>query len=215
MTKTICVCHHTKPAVATHGKICQHHHHKLEQLTTKITDTLTVIKYFYEPGTAQDDGKQIHGKRIDPPAPVRLDILSILDRRTTYKHPGDPIPVARILEDWCAIIREDRNLTQPPAPNITHDINTITQHLEWITQQEWVSDFLNELTTINNALNNAIGDNPPQPVGYCPVITDTQTCNGKLFQNVNNGLSVSCNTCGETWGELELKRLGLIIGPNN
>jgi hypothetical protein len=215
MTKTTCVCHHHKPAAATHNLLCKHHNQKLDTLTHYITEAHKLLKYFYEPGTAQDDGKQIHGKRIDPPAPVRLDILSILDRRTTYKHPGDPVPVARIIEDWCGIIREDRNITTPTTPNLSDDLQLINTHLEWITQQEWVKDFLAELLIVRNALANAIGDNSPKPVGNCPITTDTQTCDGKLFQNPNNGLSVSCNTCGETWGELELKRLGLIIGANN
>lgn len=215
MHNTNCVARHSKPRQATHGKLCTHHHRQLNELLTEIAETYSYLTYFYEIGTGTDDGKQVHGKRIDPPAPVRLDILSILDRRTTAIHPGDPVPVARILEDWATLVREQRNLTRSNPHTLAEDVATLTTNVDWSTQQEWVTDLLTELITVRNALNNAIGDNPPKPVGSCPITTDTQTCNGKLFQDRNNGLNVICNKCGETWGETELRRLGLIIGYTN
>ena len=215
MTSSSCQLPHRDPKPATNGHLCDHHHRQLGYTLTDIVDTAALLPAFLEPGTAVDDGQQVKGKRIDPPAPIRLDVVAILDPRTIAKYPGDLIPVLGILNTWATLIREQRNYPKPQTPTtILSETQTIHRNLDWAITQDWITDLHTELRDIKHALHSAIGDHAPRPVGTCPVIhpdTDTE-CQGKLYQDRYGGMSVTCHKCGETWGETELRRLGLVIG---
>ena len=177
-----------------------------------IVITYALLPDFYEPGTAVDDGHQVKGKRVDPPAPVRLDVVALLDRRTIAHNPGDLVPVLAILESWARLIREERQL-QPckRRTTVTSEAGTILAHLDWASTQPWIDELAKELREVKSALHSAIGDHAPRPVGTCPVIhPETGECAGKLYQDRYGGMSVTCRKCGETWGETELRRLGLM-----
>lgn len=213
MTKTTCVLSHKEPKTATNGHLCASHDRWIHTTLTDILDTIALLPYFYEPGTATDDGRQVRGKRIDPPAPVRLDIVAIMDPRTTQWHPADPVPVLGIIESWARLVREERNLEQPTTPAyLSQEVQLLTRHHTWITEQPWVNDYADELRSVQTALRNAIGDSAPRPVGTCPITHETGTCAGLLYQDRYGRLSVTCRKCGEVWGETELRRLGLVIG---
>jgi hypothetical protein len=78
--------------------------------------------------------------------------------------------------------------------------------------EDFITDLAHELRQIKTALHSAIGDHAPRPVGTCPVIhPDTEgECGGKLYQDRYGGMSVTCKTCGMTWHEDDLRRLGLM-----
>ena len=213
MTETNCVLTHREPKTATDGTLlCPGHHRWMHSTLVDIVDTYALLPDFYEPGTAIDDGQQVKGKRVDPPAPVRLDVVALLDRRTIAHNPGDLVPVLAILESWARLIREERQL-QPckRRTTVTSEAGTILAHLDWASTQPWIDELAKEIREVKSALHSAIGDHAPRPVGTCPVIhPDTGDCNGKLYQDRYGGMSVTCRKCGETWGETELRRLGLM-----
>jgi hypothetical protein len=211
---TNCLLPHREPKSAGQGRlVCPGHHRWLLETVRDIVDTYALLPHFYEPGTAVDDGQQVKGKRIDPPAPVRLDVVAILDARTIARYPGDLVPVLGILESWARMIREERDLEIPRTKaTVSSEACLLLNHLDWITEQPWVDELAKEIREVKSALHAAIGDHAPRPVGRCPVIADSVECNGALFQDRYGGLSVTCAKCGETWGETELRRLGLVIG---
>ena len=208
-----CLLPHREPKGAIDGLlVCPGHRRWLADTLDDIVITYALLPHFYEPGTAVDDGQQVRGKRVDPPAPVRLDVIALLDRRTLAQHPGDLIPVLAVLEAWAALVRDERNLkTCRTISTVTREVGTLIAHLDWITAQAWVPDMAAELRDVKSALHSAIGDHAPRPVGTCPVVhPDTGECGGKLYQDRYGGMSVTCRKCGETWGETELRRLGLM-----
>jgi len=211
--ETNCVLPHREPKSAANGLlVCPHHRRWLTESVDDIVVTYALLPDFYEPGTAVDDGHQVKGKRVDPPAPVRLDVVALLDRRTIAQHPGDIIPVLAILESWARMIREERQLqaTQRQA-TVTSEAALILAHLDWASAQPWIDELAKEIRDVKSALHSAIGDHAPRPVGTCPVVhPDTGECGGKLYQDRYGGMSVTCRKCGETWGETELRRLGLM-----
>ena len=213
MTDTNCLLPHREPKTALNGRlVCPGHQRWLTDTLHDIITTTALLPHFLEPGTAVDDGHQVKGKRVDPPAPVRLDVIALLDRRTLARHPGDLIPVLAILEAWATLIRDERQL-QPcrSQATVTSEAGTLLSHLDWIICQPWVDDLAREIRDVKSALHSAIGDHAPRPVGTCPVIhPDTGECGGKLYQDRYGGMSVTCRRCGETWGETELRRLGLM-----
>ena len=210
---TNCLLPHREPKGAIDGHlVCPGHRRWLAETLDDIVITYALLPDFYEPGTAVDDGHQVKGKRVDPPAPVRLDVIALLDRRTLAQHPGDLVPVLAVLEAWAALVREERNLKPcRTTSTVTREVGTLIAHLDWITAQAWVPDMAAELRDVKSALHSAIGDHAPRPVGTCPVVhPDTGECGGKLSQDRYGGMSVTCRKCGETWGETELRRLGLM-----
>ena len=211
--ETNCVLPHRDPKTAANGTlVCPGHTRWLTESIDDVVVTYALLPHFYEPGTAIDDGQQVRGKRVDPPAPVRLDVVALLDKRTIARHPGDIVPVLAILEAWARLIREERQL-QPCRRHatVTSEAGTLLAHIDWIICQPWVDDLAREIREVKSALHSAIGDHAPRPVGTCPVVhPDTGECNGKLYQDRYGGMSVTCRRCGETWGETELRRLGLM-----
>jgi len=211
--QTNCLLPHREPKTALHSAhVCRHHHSWLRETIDDIVTTYALLPHFYEPGTAVDDGHQVKGKRVDPPAPIRLDVVALLDRRTVSQHPGDIVPVLAILESWAALVREERHLRRQHPTTVTSEANLILGHLDWIICQTWVDELAKEIRDVKSALHSAIGDHAPRPVGTCPVVhPETGECGGKLYQDRYGGMSVSCQTCGETWDEHDLRRLGLVI----
>ncbi len=211
--ETNCVLPHRDPKTAANGTlVCPGHTRWLTESIDDVVVTYALLPHFYEPGTAIDDGQQVRGKRVDPPAPVRLDVVALLDKRTIARHPGDIVPVLAILEAWARLVREERQL-QPcrKQSTVTSEAGTLLAHIDWIICQPWVDDLAREIREVKSALHSAIGDHAPRPVGTCPVIhPDTGECGGKLYQDRYGGMSVTCRRCGETWGETELRRLGLM-----
>ena len=208
-------CHlpHREPKTAANGTLLCHGH--MRWLTDSIDDiviTYALLPHFYEPGTAVDDGHQVKGKRVDPPAPVRLDVVALLDKRTAYRYPGDIVPVLAMLEAWATLVRDERNLEPCRRPaTVTSEAGLLLAHIEWIITQPFVKDFADEIRQVKSALHSAIGDHAPRPVGTCPVVhPEDGECGGKLYQDRYGGMSVTCRKCGETWGETELRRLGLM-----
>ena len=213
MTEVNCVLPHREPKGAVHGSlVCPGHARWLHSTLVDIVDSYALLPHFYEPGTAVDDGQQVRGKRIDPPAPVRLDVVALLDRRTVARYPGDIIPVLAVLESWARMVREERQIQAPKArATVTSEAALLAKHLPWILEQPWVDELAKEIRDVKSALHSAIGDHAPRPVGTCPVVhPDAGECGGKLFQDRYGGMSVTCRRCGETWGETELRRLGLM-----
>lgn len=210
--QTLCELPHREPKATHRGRVCDHHHRWIGYTLTDIAETSALLPHFIEPGTALDDGRQVHGKRVDPPAPLRLDVVALNDRRTIARFPGDLIPVLAILETWAQLVRDTRQLQTPTQPvTILRETATLHRNLDWLITQEWIADLATELRDIKAALHSAIGDHAPRPVGVCPIHhPDTGECGGKLYQDRYGGMSVTCRKCGETWGETELRRLGLM-----
>lgn len=208
-----CLLPHREPKQATEAAlVCPGHHRWLADSIDDIVCTYALLDDFYEPGTAVDDGHQVKGKRVDPPAPVRLDVVALLDRRTVARYPGDIVPVLAILQSWAKLVREERDL-EPcrRQATVTSEAGTLLGHLDWIIAQPWVDDLAKEIREVKSALHSAIGDHAPRPVGTCPVVhPDHGECGGKLFQDRYGRMAVSCRRCGAAWDENDLRRLGLM-----
>ena len=210
-----CVLPHREPKTPAKGlNICLGHRRWLAETLSDVIETTALLPLFREPGSSVDDGRQVKSKRIDPPAPIRLDIVSLADRRTIHRYQGDTFPVLAVLESWARMIREERDLTRPTVEaTILSEAALIQQHLDWVGAQPWVDDLAAELRSVKTSLHAAIGDHAPRSVGPCPIVDpDTGPCEGRLYQDRYGRLSVTCNRCHENWGETELRRLGLVIG---
>ena len=206
--------HRTARAAPRDTYVCLGHRQTILDTLTEIVEISVLMPYFLEPGSSVDDGRQVKSKRVDPPAPIRLDVVAQSDLRTIQRSSDDIFPVLAVLESWARMVREEREYQPTPGPaTIVGESNLLHTNVDWIITNTWVVDFASELRQARTALREAIGDRGPRPVGSCPIVyPDAGICGGRLFQDRYARLAVSCSRCGESWDETELRRLGLVIG---
>lgn len=208
--RAVCVLQHVTPKTATDGLLCAGHASWLADTVADIPVAYALLALVEEPGSGEPGVKV---KRMDPPAPVRLDVVAMRDRRTVHLEPGDPYPVLYVVESWARLVREERHLAVPTVPaTMTSEANLLIVSLDWILAQPWVDDFAAEVRRAARCLHDALGEHAPRPVGRCPVVWDDGECGGPLYQDRYGFWRVTCGWCGAVWDEDELRRLGLVMG---
>lgn len=111
--------------------VCEQHRDMLAETLAGIGEWVKVgeqwvhLRDFLPPGGTPDDGEKVHGRRTDPPAPIRLDVLNLLDSRSRDDN-GNPSSVVGVLAGWAQQVRLERRLApemverlirQPDAPD--------------------------------------------------------------------------------------------------
>lgn len=196
------------------SQLCTHCEARLGEWLTKIPDTYALLPQFIELGSAEPDPDQRTAKRLTPPAPMRLDIIDLLDARRGRKWNGlnpadDRRGVAGILKVWLDVLIADRNLTPPPITTITKACDLLNRHRLWLAEQDYIADLYEDIRKLNRDLNNAIGDYRRPPVGTCAVDRDGTPCGGPLYASEYGG--VRCTRCRSTWDADKLRLLGLAL----
>ena len=213
--------------------MCEQHRDMLAETLAQIGSHYAQLRDCLEPGSVPDDGgEKRSGRRTDPPAPVRLDVLNLLDERARYDD-GQRMSVLGVLIEWAERVREDRGLkrptktaTFPPSSGPMDALRTVeyqvpmtvqserellVRHLDWICAQPWVADLWEALRRLDRALREAVGNPYPKPIGHCPVQDEDNTlCATPLYPNPG-GDGVRCRGCGTAWSGTDLLRLRLIL----
>lgn len=172
---------------------------------------------FLKHGSTDANPESKATKRDTIAAPIRLEILDLMDTRLGRKWLGTEATEDRrgALGTLLAIAREiidGRQLTIPPRTTVGDLASFIKRHLEWVTTQDWITDTYTEIQALHRSLSNAVGEYRQKPVGRCPVGPDDDLCNGPLFPAP---IGVRCPKCDTTWGAEDLRRLGLMIHLEN
>jgi hypothetical protein len=157
-----------------------------------IVSNYALLPTVVEHGTVAGNPESAHTKRPDPPAPMRLDVVDLLDTR-------DQRGVLGVLHSWARIVREDRRLHEPcatcthqpgthwttpkkphctaigctcpryllPQATVAGEAAFLASHLAWITGQDWGCELYAELRPLARQLSDAVGEFRPRPVGRC------------------------------------------------
>jgi hypothetical protein len=114
-----------------------------------------------------------------------------------------------VLGSWARLVREERNLEWPAEVTVTSERRTLSSHLDWVSDQPWVDEFVGDLRTLRTQLKAANGTNEPRkkPVGICPTLLASGECGGRLWPNERLG-EVVCESCERNFGPDELRHLG-------
>jgi len=118
------------------------------------------------------------------------------------------------LHEWEKLIREERSLT-PPAfvkkpdsleAEIDDAIKFSQTHLAWSGQQDWISDFREELRAIHSqgmvAARKFVEKTRRIP---CPAETQESSCGNLLKINADDPLEIfECRKCKSQWTTLRL-----------
>lgn len=95
-------------------------------------------------------------------------------------------------------------------------VSALLVNHRWITSQDWVVDYVEELTRLHRQTAAAIGDGPPAPVASCTQVYRGEVCAGgvvvwhRLEDDGHHGQGgARCLTCRKSYAGPELIRLRL------
>lgn len=228
MTDTVCVLRHTSPkrAIAA-ALVCGSHDRAIREDLTDIGLLYALLDDVSEPGSVVMDDLVRYAKRPDPPAPVRLEVATLRDTRTTWDvSDPDALSVLATLAGWAEIVRDDMRLTATPRATVASELAVLTRQHDFVIAQAWVDDYAKDVHRVAAALRHACGEFDRSPsVGRCPVPPSDDAirgalehgrpapppCDGPLFPDRYGLMRVRCARCGEVWDEDDLRRLGLVL----
>ena len=195
--------------------LCNRCEDNLDRWLGGIASTWPLLPLFVEHGTTDRNPDSQATKRSEAPAPMRLEIIDLLDTRLGRRWNGlapahDRRGVVGTLQVHVERVAEERRITKLPDP---HDAGEcarfLRRHRLWLAEQEWVTFVYEDVRLMHRQMSDAIGDYRPKPVGSCHLVPDdTDTpCGGPLLANRHGG--VHCGKCRATWDAAELRLLGL------
>ena len=149
------------------------------------------------------------GKRAHPPAPTDLGILDLLDTRPKIvprRLADDPRLVHEIvfhgeperrgvlpaIADWVRLADAemiDAGFEHTPpvdVPTIVSETGWLTRHLDWLTEQQWVTELADEVGKIHARLLGVIDEGRPEYRPRCK-------CGARMR---DEGSHFTCSDCG-------------------
>jgi hypothetical protein len=194
-------------------RICRSCDNRLHGWLADIPDNYALLPRFLEHGTTERNPESVATKRAFAPAPMRLEIIDLLDTRLGRIWNGtapasDRRGTIGTLQAHVEHLATDRNLTNIPYPlTVVGACKLLQRHRIWLIRQDWIEDLYAELKTLHRQLSDAVGDYRRPPVGHCHVEHNAGTCGGLLFANTYGG--VRCAKCGAVWDADHLRLLGI------
>ena len=193
-------CGKGEPRTARVGYVCGFHLHQHADMLREIPEAFASLSIYREQGKAQE----VRIKHQDPPAPINLDALSLLDPRSTaprgYDQDEDsndlPNPRAA-LSEWCRVVHEEIGGVLPDD-YLTSITMYLDRHSDFIAAQAWVDDYWAELNDCYRALIRVTHLERPRKIGRCYLDWKDDVCNGALIQQPGT-LHTKCQRCEQEW----------------
>lgn len=196
--------------------ICRTCERDIRKWLRDIPDKYSLLWMFVEHGSAAPNPDSKATKRAEAPAPMRLEIIDLLDTRLGRRWNGtapahDRRGVVGTIRVHVERLVEERRLTTPrDDTSVTQACDILAKHVIWLTEQEdWIKYLYEDLKSLNRAISDGIGEYRRPPVGHCHVIPEDsdKPCGGPLFANHSGG--VHCAKCRAEWDAAHLRQLGL------
>lgn len=198
----------------TRSRVCGRCETNLTRWLTEIPDNYALLPGFIHHGTTEQNPDSKATKRSEAAAPMRLEVIDLLDERLGRKWSGltptaDRRGVIGVLQAHSDRVIDERDLILPAETTVTGHAKFLIRHLLWICEQDWVDEFTSELKHLAKSVSEAAGIFRRPPVGRCHVPTDEDgtPCAGPLFASDFGG--VNCARCAATWDAAHLRQLGL------
>ena len=188
---------------------------RLDKWLRAIPDRYALLPAVVEHGTVPSDPGTKHTRRPDPPAPMRLEVIDLLDRRPGYGALG-------ILHSWAELVRDERGDARPDVTTVAGECATLIVNLAWCAGQGFAGDLYQEIRVLARTLDDTVGEYRPKPVGKCAALIDVPgswehdttaqaLCGGALVMD-REGTGVHCLSCGARHEANDgLRQLGLIV----
>lgn len=184
----------------------------LHRWLTTIPKNYALLPQFINHGTAEKNPDSKATKSAEAPAPMRLEVVDLLDERLGRKWLGtapadDRRGVFGTLLSHVVRLCEERPLTAG-ATTVAAACDLLDRHRLWLAERDWINELYEDVKATHRAIADAIGDYRRPPVGRCHIATDNdQACGGPLFASTYGG--VRCAKCKAEWDAAHLRQLGL------
>ena len=222
-------------------RLCTSCRKRLDKWLRALPESFGLLLWVKDHGTVPSDPGTKHTKRPDPPAPMRLEVIDLLDTRSERG-------VLGIVHSWAELVRDERQLERRCAcghllaahpeghcnrcdcqtyitqPTVASECSLILGHLAYATGCDWAGDLYDEIRVLARTLQDTVGEYRPKPVGKCaalrevPGATLQDVCGGALVmvkpdpEDPDQRTSVKCLTCGARHeANHELRALGLLV----
>lgn len=198
----------------------------LDKLRDQLADIATrYAKLDVRPGVTGDGGRGAPG--FGSRAPASVHVISVMDPRSSAEAHvwvgGDgrvhreserpPLSVYSVLETEARDVAERRQIGDVSWGNVYELTFWLDRHLDWITRQDTVVDFAENLRALLSQLRPLTGDPKQKPFSRCPNTTGDLVCDGPLYAPKASSSIIHCTSCGRDWerekGEWE--NLGLML----
>lgn len=221
-------------------KLCPDCVDKLRTWLRQLPDDYALLRAVMHPGSTPTG--TIHRKHPDPPAPLHLEILDLLDTRRGIWYTDDGRPMLSdnrrglfgVILAWSSTVRQERGLERTcdcghrrhtgscpcgcrkwhVTTTLTRECALLSRHLPWICEQDWVHDMCTELRPLVRRLTLAVGGVPRQPTQHVGfcVALIGGEVCGGKLYRDDNGPGVRCVACGDWTDTYRLQELGSRIG---
>lgn len=179
--------------------------HELGTLLDELDDRLPLLPDMLIPSGVPSS---VRLARDASPAPLRVDVLALLDER------GD-LSVTGVLQPFADTLAGERRLSGQVDP-----ITSLRAHLEWISAADWLEAFAKTLRRIAAEVCRVVGEDA-KPVATCrrdvgsrvEIGSDGERvevpveCRGTITATPYSDTAV-CRRCGDVWPRDRWEMLG-------
>lgn len=236
LTEFDCVLTHDGHADRKHGLLCARHWHWLANTLDQIEELFGLLAEVIIPGPG-GDGRT--GKTIDSPAPGRVSIMAITDRRAIDWHDDDDaIPnVPGVLESWLRMVDEESghrllpfaraafaadarghafDLSIAPADDPAHPLRwsiplVATVHL-LRRERHWIAQqlWVDDYVADLEKMHRALADATSADM-WPRSLGPCPHCGKPLYPDTTGADLVACRRCRSSWSGVHWLRLRLVL----
>lgn len=197
-----CILGHADPVKSEFGYACRRHYHWIDRTLQQIEELFALLDDVILPGPG-GDGRS--GTRVGSPAPGRVEVMAITDKRARAAiEPGDIPDLPGTLASWARLVVEERQTSDELTGHVAQSLRVLRRERMWIAGQDWLDDYAGEMAELHRAAARAVGDTMwPRPIGHCP------NCGAPMYPTIGVD-EAHCRRCKSTWTGIALARLRLI-----
>lgn len=204
-TCTITTCHRALRPDQTPPATCYRCEDRMRSWLREITRQWPLLRACLQRDTGPRTGTA-HSGHAHSPAPVRLDVLSLIGpapRSTVHSHPDDqtgPTPILTVLQAWAEHTATERRQNTPALHQAGDCTTYLTTHLPWICTQPWATELHHELGTLITTIRRITHTQPVRKY-----LTDTPCACGAVESLVDQEWSeyIECRNCGRLYTRTE------------
>lgn len=185
-------------------RACEVCEHELGAHLDLLTDRMPLLSGMLVPGGTP---ASVRLSRDGSPAPLRVDVLALLDDA------GD-LGARALLQPFADTLTIERDL--PPSP---YPITFLREHLEWATAAGWLETFARTLRRVAEEVRRVLGEDA-KPVATCrrevgverrivdgDEVETPVECRGTITAAPYSDAAV-CQRCGDVWERARWQMLG-------
>lgn len=208
-----------KPRRASRGLLCGGCYRRLADWLSEIPgDYFTLLTVRSPGGSTRQDGSK-RTKQPEAPAPARLDVVALTDRRGTsaLREQGDElwfeladIPKVRpILFNWAEQLRCDLDpdrgfATMGYRNRVASECRYLRANLEKLIEAPWIDDAMRDFNQIYVHLMRVHGLISGPAIGPCLMAA----CDGKVYRDRFTGFP-TCNVCNRVYDRIDTLKVAL------